>query len=47
MDGGAWQAIVHGVTESWTRLSDFTFLMQIKITVEIVFVFLTHQDGFY
>ena len=25
MDGGAWQAAVHGVTEGWTRLSDFTF----------------------
>ena len=25
MDGGAWQATVHGVTNSWTRLSDFTF----------------------
>ena len=25
MDGGAWQAIVHGVTNSQTRLSDFTF----------------------
>ena len=25
MDGGAWQAAVHGVSESWTRLSDFTF----------------------
>ena len=24
MDGGAWQAAVHGVTRSWTRLSDFT-----------------------
>ena len=24
-DGGAWQASVHGVAESWTRLSDFTF----------------------
>ena len=22
MDWGAWQAAVHGVTESWTRLSD-------------------------
>ena len=22
MDGGAWQATVHGVTKSWTRLSD-------------------------
>ena len=25
MDGGAWLAAVHGVTKSWTRLSDFTF----------------------
>ena len=25
MDGGAWWAIVHGVTKSRTRLSDFTF----------------------
>jgi len=25
MDGGAWQATVHGVRKSQTRLSDFTF----------------------
>ena len=25
MDGGAWWAAVHGVAESWTRLSDFIF----------------------
>ena len=25
MDGGAWKAAVHGVSEGWTRLSDFTF----------------------
>ena len=25
MDGGAWQATVHGVTNSGTRLTDFTF----------------------
>ena len=25
MDGGAWQAAVHGVTKSWTQLRDFTF----------------------
>ena len=24
MDGGAWQAKVHGVTKSWTQLSDFS-----------------------
>ena len=26
MDGGAWQATVHGVSKSCTRLSDFTSL---------------------
>ena len=25
MDGGAWRAAVHGVSEGRTRLSDFTF----------------------
>ena len=25
MDGGAWQAVVHGVAKSWTLLSNFTF----------------------
>ena len=25
MDGGAWQAAVHGVAKSLTRLSNFTF----------------------
>ena len=25
VDGGAWQAVVHGVAKSRTRLSDFTF----------------------
>ena len=25
MDGGAWQAAVHGVAKSWTRLSNFPF----------------------
>ena len=25
MDGGAWEATVHGVTKSQTRLNDFTF----------------------
>ena len=25
MDRGAWRAAVHGVAQSWTRLSDFTF----------------------
>ena len=25
MDGGAWQATVHGVAKSWTRINDFHF----------------------
>ena len=25
MDGGVWQAVVHGAAKSWTQLSDFTF----------------------
>ena len=25
VDGGAWWAVVHGVTRSWIRLSNFTF----------------------
>ena len=29
MDRGAWQAVVHGVTQSQTRLSDFTFTFPI------------------
>ena len=29
MDGGAWQATVHGVAKSWTRLSNFTSLQYI------------------
>ena len=27
VDGGAWWAAVHGVTESRTRLRDFTFIL--------------------
>ena len=30
MDGGAWWAIVHGVSKSQTRLSDFTFTFKLK-----------------
>ena len=26
MDGGAWWATVHGVTKSWTRLSNFIYV---------------------
>ena len=29
MDRGAWWAAVHGVSKSWTQLSDFTFTFQV------------------
>ena len=29
MDGGAWWATIHGVSKSWTRLSDFTFTFSV------------------
>ena len=29
LDREAWWATVHGVTESWTRLSDLTFILKI------------------
>ena len=31
MDRGAWWAAVHGVTKSWTRLSDFTFTFHFHV----------------
>ena len=31
MDGGAWQAVVHGVTKSWTRLNDFAFTFHFHV----------------
>ena len=34
MDGGAWQATVHGVAKSRTRLGDFTFTRVIKSTTQ-------------
>ena len=34
MDLGAWRAVVHGVAESRTRLSDFTSLTSYFITGE-------------
>ena len=30
MDGGAWQAAVHGIAKSQTRLSDFTFTFHFR-----------------
>ena len=31
MDGGAWQAAVHGIVKSQTRLSDFTFTFHFHV----------------
>ena len=30
MDGGAWYAAVHGVAESWTQVSNFTFTFHFR-----------------
>ena len=32
MNRGAWQAAVHGVAKSWTRLSDFHFFSDLKMS---------------
>ena len=34
MGGGAWKAVVHGVTKSQTRLSDFTFTFHVHALEE-------------
>ena len=34
MDGGAWQAAVHGVAKSWTQLNDFTFVFHFSCIEE-------------
>ena len=31
MDGGAWEAAVHGVAKSRTQLSDFTFIFHFPV----------------
>ena len=48
MDGGAWQARVHGVTKSQTQLSDFTFQKSIYfcfIDYTKAFVWITTNCG--
>ena len=35
MDRGAWQATVHGVAKSRTRLSDFTYLLTYLIVIVV------------
>ena len=42
MDGGAWQATVHGVAESRTRLSNFTFtFIQLTDIDKIIYLIFT------
>ena len=33
MDGEAWWATIHGVTKSWTRLSDFTLTLSLTLHI--------------
>ena len=52
MEGGAWQATVHGVAKSRTRLSDFTFTFTVSkdfllpFTYSIVLIWI-HRHLFY
>ena len=39
MDRGTWQAIVHGVAKSRTRLSDFTFFLSFTLHLFLVTLF--------
>ena len=34
MDRGAWQATVHGVTKSWTQLSDYTIKRGLTVSTD-------------
>ena len=40
MDRGAWQATVHGVTKSQTRLNDFTHTVGLNAMILVFFFFL-------
>ena len=44
MDGGAWQAAVHGVAKSWTRLSNITFTFHFHALEKEM---ATHSSGFH
>ena len=44
MDGGAWWATVHGVTKSWTRLSDFTVTFHFHALEKEMAVFLPGES---
>ena len=42
MDRGAWQATVHGVPKSRTRLSDFTFTFLLPVRIVLGVLKYTH-----
>ena len=46
MDRGTWQATVHGVTKSWTQLSDFHVtgcMIRASCFTTLSFVFITYN----
>ena len=48
MNGGGWQATVHGVSKSWTQQSDFTFLFlkelsKVYCAVEMLVIHLSRK----
>ena len=46
MDGGAWWAPVHGVTKSWTRLSDFSLSLSLFLSLSFsLSLSFFHQHG--
>ena len=48
MDREAWRAEIHGITKSWTRLSDFTFHnYQVSIALEIQGYLTVHLENYY
>ena len=46
MDGGAWQAPVHGVAGSRAGLSDFTFTFHFPLILSLVISFFLFALGF-
>ena len=46
MDGGAWWAIVHGVTQSGTRLSDLTLGLGTHADLQFGKITLARRMGF-
>ena len=46
MDREAWRAAVHGVTKSWTRLSDSTATIQFSIVAVPIYIPTSRARGF-